>query len=100
MSNLKSETLHKCLTILKEFIDESSGQNKTKGIATLALEQLERTTAGSLSGHNPKCIDTPLAGLSNSAGISDCLDTPLADGGPLPDQTRAICIDIPRASGG
>jgi hypothetical protein len=46
MVRLKVENLNKCVSLLREFIDESSEANNKKGIAKLALEQLERITAG------------------------------------------------------
>jgi hypothetical protein len=49
MSKLKSENLEKCLSILRGFIDESQQDGK-KGIAVLALDQLQRITAGDGGG--------------------------------------------------
>jgi hypothetical protein len=46
MGSLKAENLKKCVSLLREFIDESSEANNKKGIAKLALEQLQRITAG------------------------------------------------------
>ena len=46
MGRLKVENLKKCVSFLKEFIDESSEADNKKGIAKLALEQLEKITAG------------------------------------------------------
>jgi hypothetical protein len=46
MGRLKVENLNKCVSLLREFVDESSEANNKKGIAKLALEQLERITAG------------------------------------------------------
>jgi hypothetical protein len=48
MSNLKAQNLKKCFSLLREFIDESSLHNK-KGIALLALNQLQKITAGTSS---------------------------------------------------
>jgi hypothetical protein len=45
MSNLKGKNLKKCFSLLREFIDESS-QSSKKGIAMLALNQLQKITAG------------------------------------------------------
>jgi len=57
MSNLKAQNLKKCFSLLREFIDESS-QSSKKGIALLALNQLQKITAGkdstgSFDGSNP-----------------------------------------------
>ncbi|UCH93730.1 MAG: hypothetical protein JSV88_26160 [Candidatus Aminicenantes bacterium] len=46
MGSLKAENLKKCVSLLREFIDESSEANNKKGIAKLALDQLQRITAG------------------------------------------------------
>jgi hypothetical protein len=46
MSRLKTENLKRCVSILKEFIDEASTQDNKKGIAKLALTQLHRISAG------------------------------------------------------
>jgi hypothetical protein len=72
MSKLKKQNLKKCFSLLREFIDESS-LNSKKGIATLALNQLQKITAGtdstdSFVGSNP---------TSNSS--SRCHGRPKAD---------------------
>jgi hypothetical protein len=46
MGRLKVENLNKCVSLLREFVEESSEANNKKGIAKLALEQLEKITAG------------------------------------------------------
>lgn len=46
MGRLKVENLNKCVSLLREFVDESSEANNKKEIAKLALEQLEKITAG------------------------------------------------------
>jgi hypothetical protein len=85
MNNLKNETVTKCFSLLREFIDETTGANSKKGVAILALTQLERVTAGSTSGSDP-CIDTPLVDGAAGGGESSstCIDTPLVDGAPAP----------------
>ncbi|MCP5104258.1 MAG: hypothetical protein GY950_12800 [bacterium] len=82
MNNLKNETLNKCFSLLREFINDTSPANNRKGLAALALNQLERVTAG--TAENSDCLDTPLAdgAAGNGSMMSDCLDTPLADGAP------------------
>jgi hypothetical protein len=47
MSRLKDENLKKCVSLIREFIDETSSQGNKKEIAILALHQLQRITAGS-----------------------------------------------------
>jgi hypothetical protein len=45
MSHLKDENLKKCVSLLREFIDGVPSSSK-KGIAMLALDQLQKITAG------------------------------------------------------
>ena len=71
MSKLKTQNLKKCFSLLREFIDESSLHNK-KGIAMLALNQLQKITAG-----------------TDSTGSSD--------GSNPTDGPRSICYTRPRA---
>jgi len=71
MSNLKAQNLKKCFSLLREFIDESS-QSSKKGISMLALNQLQKITAG-----------------TNSTGSSD--------GSNPTDGPRSICQTRPRA---
>ena len=68
MNNLKNETLKKCFSLLREFIDETPGTNSKKGVAILALTQLKRITAGTdISGDDgqtilgPNCLGVPRA---------------------------------------
>ena len=49
MSRLKVENFNKCVSLLREFVDESSETNNKKNIAKLALKQLEKITAGNES---------------------------------------------------
>ncbi|MFC2141136.1 hypothetical protein ACFLQP_02445 [Acidobacteriota bacterium] len=44
MSHLKDESLKKCVSLLREFIQEAPGGKK--GTAILALNQLQKVTAG------------------------------------------------------
>lgn len=45
MSHLKNENLNKCFSLLREYISEGPA-NKKKGAAILALEHLQKVTAG------------------------------------------------------
>ena len=45
MSRLKTETLNKCFSLLRDYIEETS-LNHRKEIAILALNQLHTITAG------------------------------------------------------
>ena len=45
MSRLKNENVYKCFSLLREYIDEGPFNNK-KGAAILALDHLQKNTAG------------------------------------------------------
>lgn len=66
MNSLKKENLKKCFSLLKEYLDEAP-LNKKKGGAVLALEQLQKITAGVGSqdipavSYGPVCINKPRA---------------------------------------
>ncbi len=64
MSNLKTKNSNKCFSILREFIDEVQSSNK-KGVAILALNQLQEITAGDGGGtttnSGPSCSGRPRA---------------------------------------
>jgi hypothetical protein len=47
MSRLKNENLKKCVSLLREFIDETTSSGEKKEMAILALHQLQNITAGS-----------------------------------------------------
>jgi hypothetical protein len=82
MAHLKNETVSKCFSLLRQFIDETPGRRNRRGAAVLALEQLQRVTAGTTQESNPVCIDIPRA-----------------DGNPGDGEFDSVCIDIPRADG-
>lgn len=67
MSRLKAENLTKCFSLLREFIDDASELNHKKGIAIMALNQLQKITAGNIK--------------AASADMT-CLTKPRADGTP------------------
>jgi hypothetical protein len=46
MSRLKDENTKKCVSLLKEFIDEASTPGKKKEIAIIALGHLQKIMAG------------------------------------------------------
>jgi hypothetical protein len=48
MSHLKKEMANKCFSLLREYIDEGSLSSK-KEAAVLALDQLQKITAGTVS---------------------------------------------------
>lgn len=51
MSHLKNETVNKCFSLLREYV-EGTSQDSRKEIAILALNKLQTITAGS-AGDNP-----------------------------------------------
>jgi len=63
MSKLKDENLQKCVSLIREFIEESSTKGNKKEIAILALNQLQRISAGSDPQYpnGPVCMDRPRA---------------------------------------
>ncbi|MGD2090816.1 MAG: hypothetical protein PVH61_31880 [Candidatus Aminicenantes bacterium] len=46
MSKLKKENVKKCVSLLREFVEESSSHDSQKQRAILALNQLQKITAG------------------------------------------------------
>jgi hypothetical protein len=62
MSRLKSENLTKCVSLLREFIDQSTETDNKKVIAKMALGQLQKITAGSSADPlDPMCSSRPRA---------------------------------------
>lgn len=67
MSRLKSDNLKKCFSLLREFVEESQALPGKKENASLAIDQLQKITAGNST--------TP--GL-----ILGCIGRPIADSNP------------------
>jgi hypothetical protein len=74
MTSLKKENVKKCFSLLREYLEESP-QDRKKGNAVLALDQLQKITAGigtqdlHLTTDGPVCISKPLANpISGSSG--------------------------------
>lgn len=67
MSQLKNKNSKKCLSILRQFINEVPSNGEEREVAILALNQLQKVTAGlsapelSASSKNRLCIGRPLA---------------------------------------
>ncbi len=59
MSYLKNETVNKCFSLLREYVEETS-LNKRKEIAILALNKLQTITAGS-GGDNSTLDEDPIS---------------------------------------
>ncbi len=68
MSQLKKENLEKCVSLLREFFEESAALDNKKQRAVLALNQLQKITAGN---------DTAIVG---GAVFFNCLGRPRLDG--------------------
>jgi len=73
MLTLKSESLNRCYSILKEFVEGAETSKGQKGMARLALEQLQRVTAGNSQDESAVIPNLPLA------GSADCVYRPRAD---------------------
>jgi hypothetical protein len=58
MSNLRNENVKKCMSLLREFVDESAVEGNKKGVAILALEHLNRIMAGD-GEPGPQCVGSP-----------------------------------------
>ena len=70
MSHLKKEMANKCFSLLREYIDEGSLSSK-KEAAVLALDQLQKITAGTVSQDSANNGSTTL--------ILACVGRPRAD---------------------
>jgi hypothetical protein len=71
MSKLKKENVKKCVSVLREFVEESSSLDNQKERAILALNQLQKITAGA---------DTANANGNVSILSVGCIGRPRADG--------------------
>ena len=71
MSGLKAEDVKKCVSLLREFIQESQALTDKKEIAVVALNHLQEITAGKNAG-----------GSSNKSEILGCAIIPRIDGIP------------------
>jgi hypothetical protein len=64
MSNLEHDSVNKCFSLLREYIDETSLTGK-KEMAALALSQLQQITAGTGTREpTPGCHGRPMADVS------------------------------------
>ncbi len=69
MSKLKVENSKKCLSILRQFIEETPSLGKNKDMAILAINQLQKITAGTdivLTGTDFTCTGRPRAQAATS----------------------------------
>jgi hypothetical protein len=67
MRNLKTENIRKCVSLLREFIEESQEKHNKKGAALLALGQLQKIRAGTVP-RGPQCKGHPRADLITTGG--------------------------------
>lgn len=72
MNHLKKQNVAKCFSLLKEFIHDSQGENNKRGVALLALDHLQKITAGT--------DDPNVSSGTTSSGesVAECLDKPRA----------------------
>jgi hypothetical protein len=64
MSKLKVENSKKCLSILRQFINETPSSGESKKMAVLAINHLQKITAGTdivLTGTDFTCTGRPRA---------------------------------------
>jgi hypothetical protein len=69
MSNLKVENSKKCLSILRQFINETSSPAKSKEVVILAINHLQKVTAGTdivLNETDFTCTGRPRAEAANA----------------------------------
>ncbi|NIQ67867.1 MAG: hypothetical protein GTN94_15200 [Candidatus Aminicenantes bacterium] len=79
MGRLKIENSKTCFSILREFIEDSSIKGSEKERAILALEQLQKITAGTGSGDGSDPVDGDNIGTVGSESDSPgCLGRPRA----------------------
>ena len=71
MSSLKAENVKKCVSLLRDFIRESQALTNKKEIAVVALNHLQKITAGKNDGDS-----------SNKNEILSCAIIPRIDGTP------------------
>ena len=64
MSHVKSNTLKRCFSLLREYVEESKAENHKKGAAILTLNQLQKIMAGTDR-------DTVILGLCSGRPIAD-----------------------------
>ncbi len=67
MSHLRDERLKKCVSLLREYVEESKAQDHKKGTAILTLNQLQKIIAGTnfradVSART--CTGRPIVGIS------------------------------------
>ena len=74
MSRLKDENVKKCYSLLREFIEEAPSVSGKKGLAVLALSQLQKITAGTGIPEEVAATSTP---------DPHCHAIPRIDGNPV-----------------
>jgi hypothetical protein len=67
MSHLKSDTLKRCFSLLREYVEESTAQDHKKGTAIMTLNQLQKIIAGTDGEADVtvrSCTGRPILGIS------------------------------------
>lgn len=59
MGRLKTDNVNMCFSLLQEFIDDAQTPDNKKGIARLALDQLQRISGGKLASALTTCVRRP-----------------------------------------
>lgn len=80
MTDLKKQNVDKCFALLREFIDEVDSRKGKKGSAILALDQLQRISAGE-KGRAPLCLGRPRSDSGPGLELG-CVGRPRVDGTP------------------
>ena len=75
MNSLKTENAVKCFSLLREFIEEATTLSNKKGVAVLALNHLQKITAGTIPGES-------LEGGGQEPASPACVVIPRIDGSP------------------
>ncbi len=81
MSQLREANLKKCVSLLQDFIDGSMDSEDKKGMAGLALQQLQMITAGHKKEKSEDDIN-PYIDNTMMEGGPKCITTPMADPNP------------------
>ncbi|HLP46314.1 MAG TPA: hypothetical protein VK469_10220 [Candidatus Kapabacteria bacterium] len=67
MRQLKRNSVKKCFSLLREFVETSGAVDNKRGIAILALNQLQKVMAGTdvrATDPDPGCLGRPIADRS------------------------------------
>jgi len=84
MGRIKNDISNKCLSILRQYVNESDSNHNNKESALLALHQLQQITGGKNSDPNdiPVVTDPNKEPEPETLLDSTCIGRPRADGTP------------------